>query len=112
MSKWLKLRQGRVRLDARKEMFPQEVWVRHWHRVLRAAVASPSLEGFRRHVNVAFRNMGKWWLGTAGLLLDSIILQVGLNNFSNLSDNCMLRQTRDSLRNGDHTAVSRTRLDV
>ncbi|KFV50589.1 hypothetical protein N341_12439, partial [Tyto alba] len=41
-----KLKEGRFRLDVRKEFFPVQV-VRHWPRVHRAAVAAPSLEGFK-----------------------------------------------------------------
>ncbi|KFV50709.1 hypothetical protein N341_13024, partial [Tyto alba] len=47
-----KLKGGRFRFDIRKKFFPVRV-VRHWHRVPRAAVAAPSLEGFKARLDGA-----------------------------------------------------------
>jgi len=57
-----KLNKGRFRLDTRKKFFTLRV-ARSWHRLLREAVAAPSLAVFEARLDGALSNL-VWWKGS------------------------------------------------
>ena len=63
----LKLHQERFGLDIGRSFFPGGA-VGHWTRLPRAVVQSPSLEVFKKHVNMALGDMIllAWWCWVDG----------------------------------------------
>lgn len=51
---------GKAQTGIRKNVFTEKA-VKHWNRPPREMEEPPSLEAFKRHVDVVLRNTPQWW---------------------------------------------------
>ena len=71
----LKSHQGTFKLDIKNDLFSERV-VRHWHRLPRDLVESPSLEMFKKHRDVTLKDVVNGHCGDG--------MMVGLEDFRSL----------------------------